>query len=285
VHSDNRPGTWSILRLVMVLTPLAIVGALYLRGSGPSSAPIEKVRAVPVSPTVDSGATRGPRLAPASDPELAEAAAQMVAPPQGTPNALLGTDPRRLRALMHRGFAVYQRAPTQIQQVEGIRLIQIAAVLGHGPSRDLLAREYSRSRLVRSVVPAADAIRYALDVFTGDLAAAKNTTYAFRMLVVYYSEEKALNLLATNIVEAIGDDSRLQVVKRLDPLFDSLVPIAGACASVARVVNVQRNPGQDCPSPLRHAVVNYARVAPPVGRDPSSRRHALAQVEQLDTSN
>jgi len=268
----------------MVLTPLAVVGALYLRGSDPPSTPIEKVRVVAVSPTVDSVA-RGPRLAPASDRELAEAAAQMVAPPQGTPNALLGTDPRRLRALMHRGFAIYQRAPTQIQQVEGIRLIQIAAVLGHGPSRDLLAREYSRSRLVRSVVPAADAIRYALDVFTGDPAAAKNTTYAFRMLVVYYSEEKALNLLATNVVEAIGDDSRLQVVKRLDPLFESLVPIMGACASVARIVNVQRNPGQDCPTPLRHAVVTYARTAPPVGRDPSSRRHALAQVEQLDTSN
>jgi hypothetical protein len=229
---------------------------------------------------------RSARLAPTIDPELVVAAAQMVAPPLGTPDALLGTDPRRLRDMLHRGLALYQRAPSQIQQAEGVRLIQIAAVLGHGPARDLLAREYSRSRIVRSVVPAPDAIRYALDVFTGDPAAAKNTTYAFRMLVVYYAEEKALGLLATGIVEAIGDDRRLQVVKRLDPLFESLVPIAGACAAVARAVNVQRVAGgQDCPPPLRQTVVNYARTAPPVGRDPSSRRHALAQVERLGNSN
>jgi hypothetical protein len=36
---------------------------------------------------------------------------------------------------------------------------------------------------------------------------------------------------------------------------------------------------------LRQTVVNYARTAPPVGRDPSSRRHALAQVERLGNSN
>jgi hypothetical protein len=46
-----------------------------------------------------------------------------------------------------------------VQQIEGIRLVQLSAVLGYGPGRDLLAREYSRSRLVRSAVSAPDAIR------------------------------------------------------------------------------------------------------------------------------
>jgi hypothetical protein len=217
---------------------------------------------------------------------LAEAAGKMVAPPLGTPLALLGTDPRRLRTIMDGGLAAYQRAPTEAQQIDGVRRMQIAAVLGYGPARDLIALEYSRSRIVRSAVAASDAVRYALDVFTGDPVASKNTTYAFRMLVLYYAEQKALGSLATNVVEAIIDDRRLQFAKRLDPLFDSLVPIPGACAAAARAINMARTSGgPECPPPLRQAVVNFARTAAPIGRDPSSRRQALAQVERLGSSN
>jgi hypothetical protein len=280
----DRDGTWSVLRLVLVLTPIAVATALYLRSAGMPSVAPEPVRAAAPPLTAETAAP-APTPPAAVDPDLAEAAAKMVAPPLGTPLALLATDPRRLRALMQDGLAAYQGAATEAKKIEGIHRMQIAAVLGYGPARDLLAREYSRSRVVRSAVAAPDAIRYSLDVFTGDPVAAKNTSYAFRTLVLYYADQKALGLLATNIVEAIIDDRRLQLAKRLDPMFDSLVPVPGACAAAGRAINFARSVGPDCPPPLRAALVTYARTATPIGRDPSSRRQALAQVERLGNSN
>jgi len=65
----------------------------------------------------------------------------MVAPPLGTP--------LRFSAPIHavcadRGLRAYQRAVNEVQQIEGTRLVQLSAVLGYRPARDLLAREYSR---------------------------------------------------------------------------------------------------------------------------------------------
>jgi hypothetical protein len=203
----------------------------------------------------------------------------MVAPPLGKPLALLGTDPRRLRALMDRGLRAYERAANEVQQIEGIRLVQLSAVLGYGPARDLLAREYSRSRRVRSAVSAPDAIRYALDAFTSDPSAAKSSTASFNAMAVYHADQKALGLLATNMIETIGDDRRLQAAKRLDLMLDALAPVSGACAAVARAATVQ-----DCSPALRQAVLVFVGAATPVGRDQAARRQALALMERLDGS-
>jgi hypothetical protein len=151
------------------------------------------------------------------------------------------------------------RAANEVQQIEGIRLVQLSAVLGCGPGRDLLAREYSRSRLVRSAVSAPDAIRYALDAFTG---AAKNSTASFDAMVAYSADKKALGLLATNMVETIGDDRRRQAAKRLDLMLDALVPIPAACAVAARAATVQ-----DSSPALRQAVLVFVGTATPIGRD------------------
>jgi hypothetical protein len=76
----------------------------------------------------------------------------MIAPPYGTPLSLQA-DPRRPRNIMERGERRYQSSAVDSEQLEGIRLIQVAAALGYGPARRVILRDYPQSRLMRSAVP------------------------------------------------------------------------------------------------------------------------------------
>jgi hypothetical protein len=69
---------------------------------------------------------------------------------------------------------------------------------------------------VRAATPAPDAIRYTLDVFTGEGARSNNTDQPFITLATYLAERKGLATFATHVVEAIRDDRRLQAATSLD---------------------------------------------------------------------
>jgi hypothetical protein len=230
----------------------------------------------------------------------------MVAPPFGTPLDMQA-DPRRLRALMEAGEAAYTNATDDAKQVEGARRIQIAATLGYAPARRLIVRDYVRARPLRSAVPAPDAVRYSLDAFTAVAIApprklapgvqrpppgARREEYqlpapeliaAFVALARYFAGRQEQAAYATHLVEAIRDDARLQIDRRIAPLFDALANVEGACAAVARNVAGQREaPVSGCGPEMRQRVIARARSARAVGREFESRRQALWLLDQIE---
>ena len=96
------------------------------------------------------------------DPDPAASFRQLIALPSDTAHEAPHIDPRRMRTIVDRGVVRYASAKTDKDRVIGARLIQAAALVGFSPARDILARNYPQSEAVRSVVPANDAIRYAL---------------------------------------------------------------------------------------------------------------------------
>lgn len=216
------------------------------------------------------------------DPELLKAAALMVAPPYGTALALQ-VDPRRLRAIMEKGEAVYRSAAGENVQIESAQLIQVAAVLGYGPARRLIVRDYARSRVIRMTSPEPNTVRFALDAFTGAVQASGEVEQGFVALATYFVARRELGAFAVHIVETIRDDSRLQVDRRLGPLFASLAQIEGACVAIARIVSAVRTPtAAECSSELQKRVRARVRAAGPVGREDDSRRYALWRMQMLD---
>ncbi len=216
-----------------------------------------------------------------SDSELAAAAADMVQPPFGTALALMA-DPRQLRAITIRGVTAYESATNEGAQVQALRLIHVAAALGYGPARDLILANFASGRLMRSAVPAPDAVRYALDVFTGGSKKFKDPDRAFVPLARYYGQRGELESFATHVVEAIRDDARLQKGKVLDWVLQSMAGVPGSCQSLARVIAAPRSDdyGQ-CPLALKMRLLTHIRSAGPDYREDNARRQALAVIAKL----
>jgi hypothetical protein len=213
------------------------------------------------------------------DPALAAAAAMMIAPPYGTPLALQ-IDPRRLRSIMERGESQYRSAAVESEQLDGARLIQIAAALGFGPARRLAVQDYPRSRLMRSAVSAPDFVRYGLDDFVTD--AAKEPEQALANIAGYFVRRNELQTFSTHLIEAIRDDARLHAEKRLGPLLASLMKIDGACAPLARAIAAGRTgDGAGCPPDLMRSVLAHVRKFGAVEYDANARRRALWALDHL----
>jgi hypothetical protein len=204
---------------------------------------------------------------------------ELIAPPPGTDSKLAPGDPQRLRILLDHGV-VGLSANADIERVKGMRLVQIAAALGYEPARTMIAQEFPRSPVVRAIVPPADAIRDALDPFTGDAAAADPAPFA--ALAAYFGERRALATLGAYLVDAVRDDRRLQAAERLDAMFDVLARVPGACLAMARIIAVPHQNGTECPAEFRQRVLAVVRAAGPTGRDADARRIALAAMDRLD---
>jgi hypothetical protein len=222
-----------------------------------------------------------PALAPGRETDRQPFASDMVAPPPGTPAAVTGIDPNRLRALMQQGFEAYSAAE-DVQQAKGLRLIRIAAALGHEPARSLVAREFPSSRVLRIVIPAAEAVRYSLDEFMNDPISAGAPDGAFVTLAVYFAERQAISLFAGHFLDAIQDDRRLQEDSRLQAILNALARVSGSCAQVARLVALpSARSGPGCPPTLQFYVESHLRAKGSHGRDTSARRQALSQLQAL----
>jgi hypothetical protein len=222
-----------------------------------------------------------PALAPGRATDRQPFASDMVEPPPGTPAAVTGIDPNRLRALMQQGFEAYSAAE-DVQQAKGLRLIRIAAALGHEPARSLVAREFPSSRVLRIVIPAAEAVRYSLDEFMNDPISAGAPDGAFVTLAVYFAERQAISLFAGHFLDAIQDDRRLQEDSRLQAILNALARVSGSCAQVARLVALpSARSGPGCPPTLQFYVESHLRAKGSHGRDTSARRQALSQLQAL----
>jgi len=231
-----------------------------------------------------------PMLAPAGqvseavarpDAVLATASADMVAPPFGTPLALMA-DPRQLREQTIRGIADYEASANDAAQVAAMRRIHAAANLGYGPARDLILANFTSGRVIRIVVPVPDAIRYAMDAFASGPRQTNNPGRTFLPLVRYFAQRNELETFATHLIEAIRDDARLQRSKSLDQLFEALGQAHGACQAIGRAVSAPRSVDfAQCPAALKMRVMAFVRAVGPVFRDDQARRQALGLLEKL----
>ena len=282
-----------LLRLGMILAP-ALAGVLawsyahrdFSRAAQPARSavvaaparPVADALAVEPSPTP---ATRGPEAQAAAE---SVPAAPAVVPARTAPLVLRTDDPKAIRALAERGLAAYGAAANDALRAEGVRLVQTAALLGDGPARGRLARDYPRSPQVYSVVPARDAIRYTLDDYSAGNASASDRNQPLVALAVFFAEREQLATFAATVVEAIADDPRLQSPATLDALLGSLAHVRGSCRAIAGVVVAAHLPAVECPRSLKTSVLAHVRQAGRSGRpgrEDDARRRGLEMLQQL----
>jgi hypothetical protein len=168
--------------------------------------------------------------------------------------------PSKLRELMDRGVVGYASAVTRDQKVRAVKLIELAAQLGYGPARDLVARNYPRSEAMQAVVPPADAIRYTLALVTAEEPRVDDADSLFLALVQQAAANGTLGTLARQLADQLRADRRARLSHRVDVVLAVLARVPGACAAVARVVgNGGDRPQDDCSSSLNQTLLQFAQ--------------------------
>jgi hypothetical protein len=200
------------------------------------------------------------------EPNIALVAPELLFPEPST-RTPAAVDPRKLREMMDRGVVAYASASTREAQARGAKLIQLTAQLGYGPARDLIARNYPRSEAMRSVVPAADAVRYALPLVTDEARESDDTKAIFAALVEHAAASGTMHAFARQLVDALRADRRPRLSHRLDVILELLGHARGACSAVAQIVAAANDGFEDkCSSALNQSLVKYIESAQDVRR-------------------
>ena len=207
-----------------------------------------------------------------SEPDIATAAPELLFP-EPSARAPAAVDPRKLREMMDRGVVAYASASTREGQARGATQIQLAAQLGYGPARDLIARNYPRSEAMQSVVPAPDAIRYTLALVTDEARESDDSKAIFAALIEHTAASGTMHAFARQLVDALRADRRPRLSHRLDVILELLARARGACAALAQVVGAASEASADeCSPALNEDLLRYIQFASPVGGEPDVRR-------------
>ena len=132
-----------------------------------------------------------------------------------------GVDPRRLRRIMDLGVAQFASATDDPGKSKGASLVQLSALLGYPPARELVVRNYLRSPAVRSRVPAQDAVRFAVELAAQGEPSSRGAAEVAIALGNYFSRRGDVLRFARHVVDAISDDDRLQASDQLAKLFSN----------------------------------------------------------------
>jgi hypothetical protein len=218
-------------------------------------------------------------IQPSNNPDYVAAAKLMVPPPPQTELALQGVDPRRLRAIFQRGMTAMQ-TDAEDQQVSGAHLVSVAAILGYGPARLLIAHRYPSSSIIRSAVASAEAVRYSLDsLMISDVSSEANRNFLV-LLAAYFSGHQMLADYANNLLAVLLDDKRLQTAERLQLLLRLLARVRGSCSAIAMIVGKpQSATGSECSPGLQAQIENYLHVTAAPGFEAESRRSAIKMLD------
>jgi hypothetical protein len=177
--------------------------------------------------------------------------------------------------MMDRGVVAYASASTREAQARGAKLIQLAAQLGYGPARELIARNYPRSEAMQSVVPAADAVRYTLPLVTDEARESDDSKAIFAALVEHAAASGTMRALARQLVDALRADRRPRLGHRLDVILALLARTRGACSAVAQIIATTNDGSEgECSPALSQSLLSYIQSAGPVGGEPDAR-HGL----------
>ena len=229
---------WLVLGLVLLGATVAAFVWQRSVSTGPSArqttlpAPRPAV-AAPKKTEMPKLAAVDPKLT-AVDPDLAAARKMMIAAPPGTDPQLQSADPRRLRASFQRGMAALEQKDDDIAS-KGARLVNIAAILGYEPARKVIARDYPRSKVIRSAVSSSEAVRYSLDPLLFQEPPSESNQAFLVLLASYFSGRYELEAYANDLLAAVVEDRRLQSENALKTLRAQLARVPGACTAIAHV--------------------------------------------------
>jgi hypothetical protein len=216
------------------------------------------------------------------DPDPVASFRQLIALPDPS-RAAPHIDPRKLRAIADRGVVGYATAKTDGDRARAAGLIQTAALVGLPLARELLARNYPQSEAVRSVVPANDAIRYALGPLMDPALTTEDSKQAFLALGQHFAIQGQLDLFAGQIINSLRGDSRPQLDYRIDTLVDLLARVRGACGALARLVpEAGDGSDQECSSSFSGKLRKHIEMTTPAGEEEESKRRGLVMLSQLD---
>jgi hypothetical protein len=301
----------TLIRLAVILTPI-VIGCLFwasYRNHASLAAPSKAITAArsltPLTsstsletPVIDAHGNKGLdnaqraimfSIAPLTslsamttpvDPDPAASFRQLIALPPDTGRGAPHIDARRLRTIVDRGVVGYATGKTDGDRARGAGLIQTAALVGFPPARDLLARNYPQSEAVRSVVPANDAIRYALAPLMDAATTSEDSKRIFLALGQHFALQGQLDLFATQILSSLRGDSRPQLNHRLDTLLDLLAHVRGACGALARLVPGARD-ASDQKCSFSERLHKYIEMTTPAGEEEESKRRGLLMLNQL----
>ena len=244
--------------------------------------------AVPSTNNIASNMSRADENPPRADHTLIEAAAMMIPAPPETELALQGIDPRRLRASFQRGTAAMQKyvddepivdRSQDERKIEGARLVNAAAVLGYGPARLLIARDYPRSHVIRAALSAEGAVRYSLDPLFASSGTPSEGNRTLTFLAAYFAGRHELGDFALYLMESLRADRRLQTEDRINLLLSQLTPVRGACRAISQAISPMQIPsGGDCSPALQQQMQLFVHVTASTGREAESRRQALLML-------
>jgi hypothetical protein len=295
----KREGLGVLIRLTVVLAPVLVgcsLWALYKSDSSlvarfrpaattKSAAPNDSVSSsAPVKAgPIDVRAGTVSRMKHATDADPIAGCRLLTTLPPKPPHPLPHIDPGMLRKIVDRGVVTYASAPTDADRAKGASLIQIAALVGFPPARELLVRNYPQSAAVRSVVPANDVVRYALDFFFTDPAKATDDfKRVFFTLARHFSLEGKLDLFATHLLNSLRGDSQPQLSRRIDILLELLGQVGGACMALARFIPMPEELSeQKCLVSLGEPLRRYIEIGPPSGQEEEARRCGLLLLSQI----
>ena len=190
-------------------------------------------------------------------------------------------DPRTLRAILDRGVVAYSSSKTDRERTKGVTMIQTAALIGYFPARNLLARNYSQSEAVRSIVPANDAIRYAVGLIMDPTATVENSQEVFLLLAHHFSRQGQIDLFTTQLLNSLRGDSHPRLSHRVDTLLGLLAQVPGACDALARLVITNDDPSREGSIPLTERLRRYIENIPSAGEDEEARQRGLLLFSQL----
>lgn len=202
-------------------------------------------------------------------PDVASQSASL--PPLPAP---AGIAPSRLRAAFVRGAAILNSPAADDQKIAGARLVYAAAVFGYAPARALIAREYPTSPIIRFAVPAPDAVRFSLDALIAPTNASSDRFMV--LLIAYFSGKAGLIAYSRYLLDAIGEDRRLQSDDAINRLQERLAHVSGSCLAVAHtLVHVRIVSGAACSRTLKLQIEAYLVHPQPSRHDAESRASAL----------
>jgi hypothetical protein len=193
-----------------------------------------------------------------------------------------GVDPIKLRRVMDLGVAQYASAADDQGKSKGVSLIQLAALLGYAPARELVVRNYLRSPAVRSIVPPLDAVRFAIDLVGPGAPASNEDVELVIALGNYFSQRGDVLKFARHIVDAISGDQRLQASDGLARLLSIFARVPGLCTGIKRAISADLRINQNCSSPLNEELLDYAHFKGELKTSAEARLRAMRLLDKLE---
>jgi hypothetical protein len=254
-----------------VIAAAIIIAALFSVLDRPRTEKVESPKPVGTStrPSIISSSTASPQIPAALESNPPEVSPlETVAPSTTITDLSVRIDPRRLINLMNAGVAKYASEPDDANKAKAARLIQIAALVGYEPARNLIVTNYPRAAAMRSAVSASDVILYAVDL----LMRQADARTQFVALANYFTNLGEAPRFAKFIADVARDSAPLREPENFDRLFKSLSRVPGACSSLKRVI--LRDPAIDeneCSETLQASLSGYLKENGPTGLERDAR--------------